>query len=123
MRDGTLEPTAQFEEDATYAPRIQRSEEEIDWRRSATEIDRRIRALAPTPGAWFHHAGERLKVFACTKMNELSGAPGEVLDDRLTVACGDGALRLDRIQREGRRATDTRAFLRGRPLPTGTLLG
>lgn len=123
LRDGTLEPTAQPEEGATYAPRIERSEEEIDWRRSATEIDRRIRALAPAPGAWFRHAGERVKVFACAKTNGLSGAPGEVLDDSLAVACGDGALRLDRLQREGRRAMDARAFLRGRPLPPGARLG
>ena len=123
LRDGTLEPTAQSEEGATYAPRIERSEEEIDWRRSATEIDRRIRALAPTPGAWFRHAGERFKVFACARTNAPSGAPGEVVDDPLTVACGEGALRLDRIQREGRRTMDARAFLRGRPLPAGARLG
>ncbi len=120
---GTLEPTAQSEADATYARKVAPSEEEIDWRRSAVETDRRIRALAPAPGAWFLHGGERIKVFACTRVKGSSGAPGEVLDDSLTVACGDGALRLDRLQRAGRKAMDARAFLRGRLLPAGVRLG
>ena len=122
LPEGTLKPTVQSEEDATYARKIERSEREIDWQRSADEIDCQIRALAPAPGAWFHHDGERIKVFACTKMNESSGMPGEILDDLLTVACGDGALRLDRIQRESRRAMDAHAFLRGQSLPTGIRL-
>ncbi len=122
LPEGTLKPTVQSEEDATYARKIERSEREIDWQRSADEIDCQIRALAPAPGAWFRHDGERIKVFACTKMNESSGMPGEILDDLLTVACGDGALRLDRIQREGRRAMDAHAFLRGQSLPTGIRL-
>ena len=122
LPEGALKPTVQSEDDATYARKIERSEREIDWQRSADEIDCQIRALAPAPGAWFSHDGERIKVFACTKMNESSGMPGEILDDLLTVACGDGALRLDRIQRESRRAMDAHAFLRGQSLPTGIRL-
>ena len=120
---GSIVATDQRDEGVTYARKIDRSEAEIDWGRSAEEIDRQVRALAPSPGAWFRHGAERVKVFACMIAAGGSGNPGEVLDGRLTVACGAGALRLQWLQREGRKAMDTDAFLRGQALPPGTQLG
>jgi len=120
---GRLAAMDQRDGRATYARKIGRSEAEIDWGRSAQEIDRQVRALAPSPGAWFRHGAERVKVLACMIATGESGNPGEVLDDRLTIACGAGALRLQRLQREGRKAMDTDAFLRGQALPPGTRLG
>ena len=123
LSEGSLDATEQREDGATYARKIDRSESEIDWRRPAEEIDRLVRALAPSPGAWFRHGTERVKVFACAIAAGESGDPGEVLDDRLTIACGQGALRLQQLQREGRKAIDVDAFLRGQALPPGTRLG
>ena len=123
VSDGRLAATDQRDEGATYARKIARSEAEIDWGRSAEDIDRQVRALAPSPGAWFRHGAERVKVFACMITAGESGNPGEVLDGRLTIACGAGALRLQRLQREGRKAMDADAFLRGQALPPGTQLG
>ena len=123
LAEGRVVATEQRDEGATYARKIGRSEAEIDWGRSAEEIDRQIRALAPSPGAWFRHGAERVKVFACVVAAGASGNPGEVLDDRLTIACGAGALRLQQLQREGRKAMDAGAFLRGQALPPGTQLG
>jgi len=123
LSEGGLVATDQREDGATYARKIDRSEAEIDWRRSAEEIDRQVLALAPSPGAWFRHGAERVKVFACAIAAGKSGDPGEVLDDRLTIACGQGALRLQQLQREGRKAMDVDAFLRGQALPSGTRLG
>ena len=123
LPDGRLVAEAQPEVGTTYAKKMDRSEEEIDWRRAAVDLDRQVRALAPVPGAWFRLGAERVKVFACTAVEGPPGTPGEVMDDTLTVACGEGALRLERLQREGRKAMDVDAFLRGQPLPGGTRLG
>ena len=82
--------------------------------------------LLPFPGAWFDLPGKaqpiRIKVLRTTK-GEGSGVPGTVLDERLTVACGEGAVRLTRVQREGKAPQDAEDFLRGFPLPEGTMLG
>jgi methionyl-tRNA formyltransferase len=78
--------------------------------------------MAPWPGCWFVHDGERIKVKAAEPADG-SGSPGTVLDDGLTVACGDGALRLTLVQRAGKGAMDAPSFLRGYPLPAGTMLG
>ena len=107
----------------TYAKKIERAEEEIDWRRTAVEIDRQIRALAPVPGAWFLHEGQRIKVFACSLANDILGVPGEVVDDDFTVSCGIGALRLKRLQLAGRKSLDADVFLRGSSIVRGTRLG
>ena len=121
LANGTLEAAPQPQEGATYAPKLDRAEGRLDWRRPAAELERKVRALAPRPGAWFECEGERIRVLAAeTAAGE--GVPGTVLDDRLTVACGCGALRPIRVQREGRQAMDAAAFLRGRDLPAGTVL-
>lgn len=105
----------------TVAPKLRRDEGRLDWRRPAVELERALRALNPWPGTWFEHGGMRIKVLAGHVQSGKPGAaPGTVLDDRLTVACGDGALHLTRLQRPGRAPAETEAFLRGYTLPAGT---
>lgn len=119
---GRLVPRPQPGEGATYAKKLGREEGRLDWRRPAVELERAVRALNPWPGVWFEHAGERIKVLAAAIAARGDAAPGTVLDDRLTVACGVGALRPTTLQRGGRAAQDAAAFLRGYPVPAGTML-
>ncbi len=120
-RIDTLHPEPQPDEGVTYASKIDKAEARVDWTRPAAEVDALIRGLSPFPGAWIEHEGERIKLLA-SELAEGEGAPGEVLDDRLTVACGTGAVRLLRLQRAGRGAQDAEAVLRGLKLPAGTRL-
>ncbi|MCZ0813269.1 MAG: methionyl-tRNA formyltransferase [Pseudomonadota bacterium] len=116
-----LTPEPQPEAGVTYAEKIDKSEARIDWTRPAAEVDAQIRGLSPFPGAWIEHGGERIKLLG-SSIAEAQGAPGEVLDDRLTVACGSGAVRISRLQRAGRAAQDAESFLLGHALPVGTHL-
>lgn len=118
LEDGTVTPEAQIEDGVTYAHKLERGEERIDWTRSAAEVARHVRGFAPWPGAWFEHDGDRIKVLAA-EVAEGAGAPGEVLDNALTVACGTGAVRLLRVQRAGRAAMEAEAYLRGQAVPKG----
>jgi methionyl-tRNA formyltransferase len=116
---GQAVETPQAESGATYARKIKPAEARIDWSRPAIEIDRQIRGLSPFPGAWFMAETPKgpLRVKALLSRIGLgAGAPGELLDDRLLIACGEGAVRLLRVQAEGRRAQDADEFLRGRTL-------
>ena len=107
----------------TYAKKITPAEARIDWTRAAAEVDAHIRGLSPFPGAWFTGPdGGRIKVLM-SAVTEGEGAPGEALDDTLTVACGSGAVRLIRVQREGRAAQPASEMLNGLPIPAGTVLG
>jgi methionyl-tRNA formyltransferase len=115
-------PEVQPEAGVTYAHKIDKAESRLDFTRSAVDVERQVRAFAPAPGAFFELEGERYRVLAA-KVVDGSGAPGTVLDDALTVACGNGALRPLTVQRAGRPAMDTAAFLRGRAIAVGTLLG
>ena len=121
LADGSLAPTPQPADGVTYARKIDRAETRIDWSRPAAELDRLVRGLSPVPGAWFELEGERIRLLLAEPTGG-DGPPGTLLDDRLAVACGSGALRLARLQRGGRAAMDAGAFLRGRPVPTGTRL-
>jgi methionyl-tRNA formyltransferase len=116
-----LTATPQPEVGVTYAAKLDKAEGRLDWRDSAAELDRRVRAFTPRPGAFFEMNGERVKVLAAESLPE-SGRPGCVLDDRATVACGTGALRLLKLQRAGKAPMDAEAFLRGFALPQGTVL-
>ncbi|WP_415401599.1 methionyl-tRNA formyltransferase [Tateyamaria sp. SN3-11] len=116
-----LTPQPQLEEGVTYAHKIDKAEAAIDWTKPASEVDRQIRGLSPFPGAWFERDGVRIKVLGSERAQG-TGTPGTVLDDTLTVACGDGAVRLTRLQRAGKGAQDADIFLRGMPLPPGTKL-
>ena len=125
---GGLEPQPQVGE-PTYAAKITPAETRLDWTRPAAEVDARIRGLSPRPGAWFEAPGPdgpvRMKALASRLgLNDEGGAPGEALDEGLRIACGDGgAVRLLRVQREGRGAQDAEELLRGFPVPAGTRLG
>ena len=116
-----LVPEPQPAAGVTYAAKIDKAEARVDWTRPAAEVDRLIRGLAPFPGAWTEIAGERVKLLRSAPA-EGSGAPGEVLDRRLTVACGVGAVRIAELQRGGRAAAAADAVLRGLRLEPGTRL-
>ncbi len=120
---GRLTARPQPEAGATYAAKLERSEGRLDWRETAEALDRRRRAFAPWPGAWFEAAGERIKVLD-SEIVEGGGeaAPGRVLDAALTIACGAGALRLVTVQRAGKQPMAAAEFLRGFPLAPGTAL-
>ena len=115
-------PQAQPEEGATYAPKIDKAEAKIDWAKPAIEIERQVRAFAPWPGAWFEVNGERVKLLDARAGDDASGKPGEVLDDCLNVAAGDGYIRPLRVQRAGRSAMTVDELLRGFAIPKGTIL-
>ena len=117
-----LHPLKQNDSEATYAPKIDKAEARIDWTHDAEAIERQVRGLAPFPGAWFELDGERIKVLKAQVIAR-EGKPGMTLDDQLTVACGFASLRPLRIQRAGKPAMDVGAFLRGKPIPAGTLIG
>ncbi len=109
----------------TYAAKIDKAEARIDWTQPATIVDRRIRALSPAPGAWFilptGQGGVRVKVLM-SRPEPGDGAPGEVLDGALLVACGEGAVRLITVQREGKAVMAACDLLRGSPIAPGLRL-
>lgn len=109
-------------EGAIYAPKLAREDGRLDWGQSAADLDRRIRAFDPWPGTHTRLGAETLKVLAAMPV-EGDGPPGMVLDDRLTVATGAGALRITRLQAPGRAAMEAQAFLNGRKIAPGTRLG
>ncbi|SOB87517.1 methionyl-tRNA formyltransferase [Sphingomonas guangdongensis] len=114
-------PVPQPSDGVTYAAKIDKAEARIDWTRSATEIERQVRAFNPAPGAWFEIGGERIKLLAATVQGG-GGAPGTVIGDALEVACGDGVLVPVAVQRAGRGMVVTAELLRGFPVTAGTHL-
>ena len=121
---GRAQPVAQPGDGVTYAAKIDKSEAQLDWSKSAVELERVVRAFAPIPGAWFDYRGkqvERIRVFAA-RVETGHGTPGSVLDGKLLVACGDGALRLLNVQRAGKAAMPADDFLRGNAIAAGTML-
>ena len=118
---GNAQATPQPEGGVCYAKKLSRDEGRFDWSRPAIELARAVRAYTPWPGAWFEHDGKRIKILAAVAVSG-SGAPGTILDDRLTIACGDGALQLLTVQRSGRGPMDVQSFLLGYDLPQGTVL-
>jgi len=121
LERGTLQLTPQAEDGVMYAAKIDKSETRIDWGKPWKAVHDHCRGLSPFPGAWFDLAGQRIKVLRTTK-GDGSGAPGAVLDDRLTIACREGAVRLIEIQRAGKQPMKTEDFLRGSPVAPGTVL-
>jgi methionyl-tRNA formyltransferase len=117
LEHGIAQEKKQSNEGAVYANKITKEETRIDWKKSARELDCRVRALSPAPGAWFEAKGERIKVI-CAEPVASKGAPAEVVNE-LTIACGDGALKLLSVQRAGKAPMDADSFLRGFPLAKG----
>jgi methionyl-tRNA formyltransferase len=118
---GAFDPEVQPEAGVTYAAKIDKAESRLDFNSDTEQVERQVRAFAPAPGAFFELDGERYRVLAA-EVAEGEGAPGTVLDDRLTIACARGALRPLTVQRAGRPAMETAALLRGRAIPVGTVL-
>ena len=116
-----LEPVPQPEEGVTYAAKIEKHEARLDFTQPAVAVERQVRAFNPAPGAFFELAGERIKVLAAD-IAGVAGPPGTVLDDRLTIACGAGAIVPTLVQRAGRGAMTSSELLRGFPVPAGTKL-
>ena len=122
LERGALSPTPQTGE-PSYAHKIDKAEARIDWHRPAAELDRLIRGLSPFPGAWCELADRRVKIHLASVEHGVDGArPGEVLDDLGLVQCGRGALRLKTVQPAGRPRMNADDFLRGSPLPAGSVL-
>ncbi|MGV8948113.1 MAG: methionyl-tRNA formyltransferase [Candidatus Paracaedibacter sp.] len=119
---GILNPTPQPTEGVTYAGKLTRDEGQIDWRQSAHVWMRKIQALTPWPSVWFDHEGTRLKVLSAEVIPNIKGISGTVLDDQLTIVCGEGALRIKTLQRPGGAALAVASFLRGYSIPVGTVL-
>jgi methionyl-tRNA formyltransferase len=115
-------PRPQADDRATYAPKIGKGEARLDFARSALEVERQVRAFNPVPGAWFEAGGERFKLLAADPV-EVSGEPGTVLDERLTIACAGGGVVPTAVQRAGRAPMAGAELLRGFPIPPGTKLG
>jgi methionyl-tRNA formyltransferase len=120
--DSPPPPAPQTAADATYAPKLSREDGRIDWSKSAELIDRQIRAFDPWPGTFTTLAGTPLKILAA-KLSTDSGSPGTALDNALCIACGSHAVRLTKIQLPGRTALSADDFLRGHPVPAGTMVG
>jgi methionyl-tRNA formyltransferase len=123
---GAATETLQADDGVTYAKKIRPKEARLNWRKPGPEVDRKIRGLSPFPGAWFQLPTDKgpVRVKALLSVFEdADGEPGTVLDDRLLVACSEGAVRLLRVQREGKGPQDAETFLRGAPVAAGTQLG
>ncbi len=120
---GSLSLTPQPKEGITYAAKISKNETRLDWSKPWNEVHNRIRGLSPFPGAWFELDGGRVKVLRSTQgegQMTSKAAPGTVLDHKLTIACGTGAVRLIQVQRAGKQPRVTDEFLRGAPIKAGT---
>jgi methionyl-tRNA formyltransferase len=116
---GSLTLTAQPQAGVTYAEKISKNETRIDWAKPWNQVHDHIRGLSPFPGAWFELDGIRVKALRSTKA-EGSGKAGTILDDRLTIACGSGAVGLTLVQRAGKQPMSADEFLRGTPVKAGT---
>jgi len=122
LERGTLSLTPQAETGATYATKIAKTETRVDWSKPWRQVHDHCRGLSPFPGAWFELAGTgRVKILRTTKGSG-NGKPGTVLDGALTVACGDGAVRLIELQRAGAKPMAADEFLRGTPVAPATVL-
>jgi methionyl-tRNA formyltransferase len=119
LADPDLTCQPQPDQGVTYARKIGKAEARISFSRPALEVRNHIHGLSPFPGAWFELAGTRVKVLLC-EVVEAGGQPGVFCDDRLTIACGSGAVRLIKLQREGKAAMTADDFLRGFPIAAGT---
>jgi methionyl-tRNA formyltransferase len=123
LQRGSLQLTPQPADGATYARKIDKAETRIDWQRPWHEVHDHCRGLSPFPGAWCELAGAgRVKILRTTR-GDGNGAPGTVLDDRLTIACGTGAVRIVELQRAGRQPMSAQEFLRGTAVAPATVLG
>jgi methionyl-tRNA formyltransferase len=118
LERGAITAEPQTERGVTYAKKINKEEARIDWSKSADEIDCLIRGLSPSPGAFSEVKGERLKILYAEPVNG-KGPAGEIISDDLTIACGEGALRVLKVQRAGGKAMAAEELLKGFKIPRG----
>ncbi len=118
LEEGSVKPTPQPSTGITYAQKLNKEDCLIDWTQPAVEIDRHIRALSPFPKAWSRFSGEEFKIGACS-LEAAEGSPGSLLDDKLLVGTGRGAIRIQALQRPGKAMMDASSFLRGYPMLAG----
>jgi methionyl-tRNA formyltransferase len=126
IAEGRATATPQAEEGITYARKISPKFARLDWAKPGAVLDRKIRGMSPFPGAWFELPTDKGQVRVkalLSAFEDEAGEPGVTLDDRLLVATGEGAVRLLKVQREGKGPQDADVFLRGNPVPAGTKLG
>jgi methionyl-tRNA formyltransferase len=125
LEEGNMTLFPQAAEGVTYAKKIDKGETRVDWKRPAHQVHNHIRGLSPFPGAWCEMPvggrTERVKLLRSTRVAG-DGTPGTILDDSLTVACGHGAVRLEKLQRAGGRALGAADFLRGTKMEEGTVI-
>ncbi|MGA2893039.1 MAG: methionyl-tRNA formyltransferase [Xanthobacteraceae bacterium] len=121
LERGSLTLTPQAESSVTYANKIDKSETRIDWTKAWQDVHNHCRGLSPFPGAWFELGDSRIKVLRTTK-GDGEGPPGTALDDRLTIACGSGAVRIVELQRAGGKPMAAEEFLRGTAVAPASLL-
>ena len=119
--EGALLPKPQAKDGIIYASKLKKSEGRIDWTKASAEIECQIRALNPWPGVWFEFDGHRIKVLAAHVGDEV-GLAGTVVNSPLNIACGEGSICIDRLQRAGRDPMNVKEFIRGSPIAVGTLL-
>jgi methionyl-tRNA formyltransferase len=122
LERGSLQLTPQPEHGVTYAAKIDKAETRIDWQKPWREVHNRVCGLSPFPGAWCEIAGSRVKLLRSIR-GEGGGAPGALLDDCLTIACGEGAVRIVELQKAGGKPMQAGEFLRGTPVRAGFALG
>jgi len=123
LERGALQLTKQAEQGVTYAAKIDKAESRIDWSKPAHAVLRHIHGLSPFPGAWSQIADDdaRVKILRC-ELAKGASAPGSVLDDRLTIACGEGAIRIVELQRACKAPMKATEFLRGTAVKPGMRL-
>jgi methionyl-tRNA formyltransferase len=125
LQKGSITPRKQSSEGVTYAKKITKEECRIDWNQPAEHIKNQIRGLSPSPGAYFMYKGEKIKVFtaSASSMRHFSDvAPGTTIDNHLVVACGKGILSMQELQRAGKSPLMSQEFLKGFPIPPGSIL-
>ena len=121
LASGEYQGVPQPDEGVTYAAKISKDQARIDWSWPAARVVCHVQGLAPFPGAWFEYGEQRIKLLAASAI-DAEGRPGEVIDERLAIACGEGAIRCDLLQRAGKSAMAVEDFLRGCAIPAGTML-
>ena len=111
----------QNEKYVTYAKKIKKEESRVKWNETSKKLIAKINGLSPFPGAWFNHNGNRIKILEA-ELSEFKGKEGEVLTNNLIVGCQDKAIKINLLQKEGKKALDTKSFLAGYQIPEGEVL-
>ena len=121
IEDGKASFLPQNENEATYAKKISKDEAKIDWKDNAEKIVAKINALHLNPGSWFNLNGSRIKVLKAIEI-KAKGDPGEVLDNNLTIACFNNAIKILELKKEGKKSMNAIEFLKGSKIIKGTKL-